>query len=1127
MTDRSLFETLTDAIVDAANDALDGVNPNLPKLTAPDPAAARADLVQLAAKAQAISAAGDPVAWINALIDWRTALASLAGHAFGPQPGADDAMVVRLLQERMPRTAALLTLAGVITGPPQGKATIDWVKLKALVTDPGSIVNEDLLDALLGDAGIPGGGRLAAVLAALVLMFPQAILAIAHGDLSVLPLASPPVAAPGPWHDFRDATADWVSITVPFPDPAKPAAQRSPAGMFDLVADLAPNLSATIGIRSDRRVVNGDGRTDFELWLALAVDGDRWQYDLGDEWFVRVEPGISAGFGYDGEWHGAFRPFALANLAHPPGPDDPVVATLGREPAAGAPDVSLGPPYDTRLIVQDLGLFLKVRENHPIVEVGVFVHGFSVVLTNRWWRTFGATATLFGEGIRFDLDLDLAWIEGRGVVLNLSAGLDVTFNVEWTPLGDRNPNKASFDLTIHSIRLVVPLLATQNSIDVRAEIRFHASLRIGPVVIVVDGPGGWVGYWTEGNPPARHYVGGLLPTGAGLELTLPVVTGGGFLDFTGGPNQRFGGLVHLKLSMVEVIAFGLHELTGHEGDAVRKTSFILVIGIRFTPGIQLGYGFAITGFGGLVGINRRADTDALRERLTSGAAGNVLFAEDPVRNAPTILGDLAALFPPADGVYVFGPTIQLSWLKISGSGFAKLDVGIFIELPGPNKIILMGSLRAQIPGTEAILFLRLDFVGLVDFQKKVIEFDATLISSHVLGIFIITGDAAFRASYGDRPYVMLSLGGFHPDFVPEPAVFPEMTRIALTLKMPNSILFMRGESYFAVTTNSFQFGGGLELGIHAGPLNAIGFIRLDALITFTPFHFDVAISAGFSIRWNAITLAGVKIEGTLTGPGPVVVSGSFCIELLFFDICWSDSFAIGASSSPPAVQAGSTAQALQSELTEPTNLAAAGGDDHEAAQHPRPAPKPLVSPLGALTWTQQRVPMNLLIDRFEGQPLAARQSLTVTASTDHVPVTDWFSPGMFATLTDAERLNRPSFERLDAGIQFGWSDAAASPTHHAATIIEIRLPEPPAPPALALLLAFPRVTLDAILGRTGRSSVRTTAGKVTVREDAFVVRGGDGSIVNPASTASEAYARARATGGVAVHEDDVVEIGAL
>ena len=74
-----------------------------------------------------------------------------------------------------------------------------------------------------------------------------------------------------------------------------------------------------------------------------------------------------------------------------------------------------------------------------------------------------------------------------------------------------------------------------------------------------------------------------------------------------------------------------------------------MLGVRFTPGIQLGFGFEITGFGGLVGINRRADTDALRERLTSGAAGNVLFAEDPIRNAPALLGDLGALFPAGRG----------------------------------------------------------------------------------------------------------------------------------------------------------------------------------------------------------------------------------------------------------------------------------------------------------------------------------------------------------------------------------------------------------------------------------------------------------------------------------------------
>lgn len=1124
MTEQSLFETVTSAIVEAANAALDGRNLNLPPLTPPDANAARADLTALSTSAQTITSAADPATWLAALGQWGTALEDLADHAFGP-PNGTDALVVRLLQERMPRTAGLLMLTGVISSPPQGHPTIDRQKLRALITDPGSLVNEDLWDAVLGDAGTPGSGRLAAVLAGLFLMFPQAVLALARNNLSIAPLANPPAAGPGPWQDYRNATGEWVSITVPFPDPARPAAERIPASLVDLVADLEPNLSATIGIRGNRRLVGGQSQTDFELWLALAVDGDRWQYDLGKDWFVRVEPGISAGFGYDGSWHGAFRPFSMANLSKPLGPDDPVAVTLGRELPAGAPDLTLGPPYDTRLIIQDLGLFLNVRENHPIVEIGAFVHGFSLVLTNRWWRTFGASNELFGEGIRFDLDLDLAWVEGRGVALNLGTGLETTFFIEWTPLGDRNPGKASFDLTIHSIRLVVPLLATQSSFDVRAEVRFHASLRIGPVVVVIDGPGGWVGYWTEGTPPAKHYLGALPPTGAGIELTLPVVTGGGFLDFTGGPNQRFGGLVHLKLSMFEVLAFGIHELTGLPTDAVRRTSFVLVIGIRFSPGIQLGYGFAITGFGGLVGINRRADTDALRERLTSGAAGNVLFAEDPVRNAPTILGDLAALFPAADGVYVFGPTIQLSWLRISDGAFAKLDVGVFIELPGPTKIVLIGSLRAQIPDTDVLLFLRLDFVGLIDFTKKVIEFDATLINSHALGIFVVTGDSAFRAGYGDRPYVMLTVGGFHPDFNPEPAVFPELTRVAITLKQPNQTLFLRFEAYLAVTTNSFQVGGALEVGIKAGPLNAIGFVRLDALIQLSPFYFEVAISAGFRIRWNALTFAGVKIEGTLSGPGPVVVTGSFCIELLFFDICWSDSFAIGDAVGAAPALVGSTVQALQGELQEPQNLAADGGDDNEVAQRARGAlARPLVSPLGALTWTQKRAPFNLLIDRFEGQPLATRQSLKATASTTSDDVRDWFSPGSFATLTEAERLNRPSFERLDAGLRFGWTDAAASPSLHTPTVIEIRLPNPPAP---GVLVVFPRVTLDGVLARTGRAAVRTTDAAVTVTEQEFVVRGQDGSVVESARSQSDAYARAAATGGVALHEDDVVEIGAI
>jgi hypothetical protein len=111
------------------------------------------------------------------------------------------------------------------------------------------------------------------------------------------------------------------------------------------------------------------------------------------------------------------------------------------------------------------------------------------------------------------------------------------------------------------------------------------------------------------------------------------------------------------------------------------------------PGIQLGFGFKLTGIVGMVGINRRADVDQLASRLASGAAGNVLFCEDPVHNAPALFNDLAAFFPPADGVFILGPTVQLGWLFI-----VRMDLGVLIELPGPSHILIVGSARATIPG---------------------------------------------------------------------------------------------------------------------------------------------------------------------------------------------------------------------------------------------------------------------------------------------------------------------------------------------------------------------------------------------------------------------------------------------
>jgi hypothetical protein len=1129
MAGKSAFEGLSQAIVDAIGAALDDTNPNLAPLSPPNAAAARNALTQLAPRAQAITNAADPVAWINAVDQWREKLREVADNAFGP-PAAPDAMLVRLLEERMPRTAAFLSLVGVIVRKPSGQDAIDWAKAQQFFTDPGTLVNESLWDALLGDASIPGTGRLPAVIVALLLLAPHTIIALARGDIRVAGLPSPPTDAPGPWRTFREASTDWVSFTVPLGDPV--VASPKPRGIYDWVADLLPDISATLALHS-RRVQLGGGknRTEFEMWLSVAFEKNEWRYDIGDTgWFLRLEPGISGGFGYDGSWHGAFRQM-LTNTNLVPGPQDPVSITFGRELPGGAPDFILGPPYDTRLVANDVGLFLRLREGHPIVEVGGFVHGFAAVLTNRWWRTFGVTNELFGDGIRLDLDLDIAYVEGKGLQLNLGVGLDVTFNIdkEW----GKSSSAVSFKL--HSIRLFVPIQATAGSLDIRGEITFHISLRIGPVTLVVSGLGGWVGYWTDPSDGEKDYVGFLPPTGAGLQIKAGIFTGGGFLEWGRPPNvnERFAGVIYVKVGLFEVTAFGIHELTGTPTDADRKTSFIMVLGVRFSPGIQLGFGFEISGFGGLIGINRRADTDALRERLTSGAAGNVLFAEDPIRNAPALIGDLGALFPAAAGVYVFGPTIQISWLNLAGFKVFRIDVGLFFEFTGASltKIVMLGSVRATVPPIEdlpKLLELRFDIVGFVDFPKRVLEVDATLIKSHALYVFHLTGDLAFRISWGDRPYLLLSFGGFHPRFDPKPALFPELTRLALTLDNPTPGLFFRAEAYLAITSNTVQFGGRLEVGYKLGPFNLIGFLGLDAIVQFEPFWFEIAISAGVRLRWNQMTLCGVRLEGTLSGPGPFTISGKACIELLFFDICGSATITLGESSNDPAPALGSVTQALRPELTNPANLSSQGGDDAQAVQQPRPraatAP-PIVSPLGQLRWMQKRVPFDTTLDRLEGQPLAAQQSVVAECTLSKGTVPDWFAPGSFTNLSEAEALNRPGFERLDAGLLLGFDTQQSTKVPHDVQVIEVRLPKLVF--ILADAFAFAAVTLAGARSRTGAAEVRTRTAKISVSDERFIVRDKTGAKVVSDKTVTEAHQQARRLGGVALQGDDLIDLGGV
>ncbi len=1093
--------------------------------------AAKQALTALENRSQALINSTDIPDYINAMKEFGNALVKL-GEELGAQANRRlEALIVRTLQQKLPRLAAVMALAGAITpADADGFQGINWSKMGAVFTDPATIFNENLWDELLGDVGGTAEGRQIATLLALVILFPQTIIALYRDRLKISSLNVRDTDSPGNWRDFLNRTSEWLSLTLPLPDPA--SSTPNPASVYHLVPGITPDIAVTIAGMAVRTSNAGQRNTDFEMWFAITLDKDVWEYDFGEHWFLRVEPGISAGFGrYNDQWHAAFRALG-GNHALVPAAGDPWRVSFLRDTPENQPDISFGVPFDARFEIKNFQAYLELRGVSPVIKFAMEFKDVRLVLPHRWFRTFGeGFESAFLRGLSYDGDLVWSVAEGEGFRLNHSSLLETTWFVN-KRLGPMNGT----NLILHSVEIKANFDATANDWRLKFELRAHVSLQLGTtLIIVLDGFGAWVGKWQEPiDDNQKEYIGFIPPDGVGLEIHAGPIVGGGFIRYEELPDggERYSGALSLLIEGIGANAFGIYERDGQN-----NKSALVVIGVRFgDPGIQIGYGLAISGIGGIIGIDRRLDVDALRERLTSGSTGNVLFLEDPIRNAPSILDDLTALFPAQKGVIVVGPTVQITWL----SKILSIDAGIVFEIKNDSlsKVVILGSLRAPAQfnfgsptnpdNTENPIFnLRVDIAGLIDPVRRLIEMDGTLIHSHAFRNFRLTGDAVIRSKYGSGGFFLMSLGGFHPDHPPLPVALPSLMRIAMTAKagfldaLPG--FSIKGEMYIAFTPNTLQFGGAIEATFKKSGMTIIGTLGADALIQYTPFTFNVRVFFRAEIKWKLLTLAGVRVEGVLSGPGPTKLRATACIEVLWSDICRTGEIRIGNDPAPPIEYINSVVMALRSEITNPANLEVIRPERSGIVlKEFLESGKVRVSPDGSLVWRQRRAPLNLKLDRFENARLKDPHAITVIAAVDHW-VRDDFSPGSFVDLTQAEQLHLPSYESHESGVMLSSGTRESALVTKTIEVINAIIPDPS--PAISHGILWPAGVLAASGNLNAVAAPVRKPPKFRVAQDLFKVMKKDGSIVENELSAHQAHRMAKELKATSVTDADFFDMG--
>ena len=674
------------------------------------------------------------------------------------------------------------------------------------------------------------------------------------------------------------------------------------------------------------------------------------------------------------------------------------------------PVVLLGQPDGIRLELASLTFSLDVDAAADGLELtlGVELGGLALVLSAGGMDSF-LGAMLGDAELRVEVPFGLSWSSRTGVGVAADVGFVLSLYPELTIAGVR----------IDRVDLALAL-ATGDAPEVALRALAAISGAFGPVAFVADGLGVELPLrFVRGNAgPFDLSFAFVSPHGVGFGVDVAGVASGGAFLYIDREAGRYAGIGELDVLGVGLIATGVIATGLPSG-----WSMFISLTAQFT-GIQLGFGFTLLGVGGLVGIDRGVDEDALGEAARSGALDAVLFPENPIAQATQILAAIDAIFPPRPGQYVFGPIVKVGW---GTPTLVELDAAVAIQLPEPVSVSLLGALTALLPDPDVpILELHVNFAATVNLTEGTLAVDASLTGSQVAGL-LITGDMAVRAAFLDAPSFLVAFGGFHPAYDP-PEDFPELELVSVSLDTGDALRISLG-GYFALTSNSVQTGARAELWAGAEGFTVEGGTSFNAILMWDPFWFSVGLKMWISVTAAEIELMGVLLKGRLCGPNPWKVSGKAEFRLLglatSFD--FDESFGELAQEGPP--EEADPAQLVRDALAADdawSGLPTIGPDPVVVADADTGV---AVHPSGRVRALQRLVPLDLELECYGTAEIVGDATVTVRAegfaAEDVEDALDWFAGAQYVRMSEDEQLSAPSFELMKAGVIVGGSGAEA------------------------------------------------------------------------------------------------------